>query len=71
LEVTWEVKHVVGQKTRSVRSYVESEAWVQRVASDSEAKAQIAPSGMMKKRKDGFNMFSLLSGSCSSLLVVV
>jgi hypothetical protein len=50
---------------------VESEACIQRVVSDSEAKVQIAPSGMMKKRKDGFNMFSRLSGSRSSLLVVV
>jgi hypothetical protein len=27
---------------------------------DSEAKVQIAPSGMMKKRKDGFSIFELL-----------
>jgi hypothetical protein len=30
---------------------------------DSEAKVQIAPSGMMKKRKDGLVIFSLLCGA--------
>jgi hypothetical protein len=29
---------------------------------DNEAKVQIAPSGMMKKRKDGLTIFSLLCG---------
>jgi hypothetical protein len=37
---------------------------------DSEANVQIAPSGMMKKRKDGFSMFSLLSASCSAFVIV-
>jgi hypothetical protein len=33
------------------------------VWADSEARVQIAPSGMMKKRRDGFVIFSLLCGA--------
>jgi hypothetical protein len=39
---------------------------------DSEARVQTAPSGMMKKRKDGFSIFSLLLvfRVCSALVTI-
>jgi hypothetical protein len=36
---------------------------------DSEARVQTAPSGIMKKRKDGFSMFALLFGVGVALLM--
>ena len=38
---------------------------------DSEARVQIAPSGMMKKRNDGFSIFELLFSLVRSALVSV
>jgi hypothetical protein len=37
---------------------------------DSEARVQTAPSGIMKKRKDGFSMFALLFGVGVALLMM-
>jgi hypothetical protein len=37
---------------------------------DSEARVQIAPSGIMKKRKEGFSMLVLLFGVGVALLIV-
>jgi hypothetical protein len=36
---------------------------------DNEAKVQTAPSGIMKRRKDGFSMFALLFGVGVALLM--
>jgi len=61
------------QSTTCWRTNIEPESrWARGAAfwADSEARVQIAPSGMMKKRKDGFSMFSLLSGLCSALVIV-
>src|ERR1700694_5144295 len=48
--------------------------WARGVAfcADNEARVQIAPSGMMKRRNDGFSIFELLfSLVCSALVMVV
>jgi hypothetical protein len=64
---------LVLQSTTCWRTNIEPESrWARGAVfwADSEAKVQSAPSGMMKKRKDGFSMFSLLSGLCSALVIV-
>src|SRR3981189_3008861 len=38
---------------------------------DSEARVATAPSGIMKRRKDGFSMFALLFGVGVALLMIV
>jgi hypothetical protein len=53
------------QSTTCSRTVIEPwSRWARGAAfwADNEAKVQIAPSGMMKKRKDGLAIFSLLCG---------
>jgi hypothetical protein len=61
------------QSTTCWRTNDPESRWVRGVVfwADSEAKVQIAPSGMMKKRKDGFSIFvTPLLLLCSALVIV-
>jgi hypothetical protein len=53
-------------------SIVPASRWARGVVfwADKEARVQTAPSGMTKKRKDGFSMFSLLFGVGVALLTI-
>jgi len=56
---------LVLQSTTCSRTTIELESrWARGLTfwADSEARVQMAPSGMMKKRKDGFSIFALLFG---------
>ena len=61
------------QSTTCSRTNVEpASRWARGLTfwADSEAKVATAPSGIMKRRKEGFSMFSLLSGVGVALLMI-